>query len=199
VTHLIAREASGHKYKYATLWKIKVVTLKWFEDSLERGMILDESLYDPLLPPEDQGVGAWNRSLPQVSAKREQPENPPNLRARKLRRVASTKLVDENEGIWGDIMGGGFEVAERGNPHPLHPTTRNPPPSKASPVIQEVKSFASETTVFDGRDRGPSVSEERSLDQPQGFLQNCYFFIYGFTPKQVSMHMFCVSSSLIHV
>ncbi|KKA19931.1 BRCT domain protein [Rasamsonia emersonii CBS 393.64] len=187
VTHLIAREPKGQKYKFATQWKIKIVSLKWFEDSLERGMILDESLYDPLLPPEQQGVGAWNRSAPSVSAKREQPENASNPRARKLRRVASSKLGDRNEGIWGDIVGGGFEVAENGNSDTTHPRTGNPPSGRARPVIQVVKSFASETTVSDQRDRGPSVPEEKPLDQPQGFLQNCYFFIHGFTPKQVDV------------
>ncbi|KAL1961676.1 hypothetical protein VTN77DRAFT_1314 [Rasamsonia byssochlamydoides] len=187
VTHLIAREPSGQKYKFATQWKIKVVSVKWFNDSLERGMILDESLYDPLLPHEEQGIGAWNRSAPQVSAKREQPENASNPRARKLRRVASSKLGDQNEGIWGDIMGGGFEVAENGNSDTTHPKTGNPPPGKARPVIQAVKSFASDTTVSDQRDRGLSVSDEKLLDQPEGFLQNCYFFIHGFSPKQADV------------
>lgn len=186
VTHLIAREPSGQKYKFATQWKIKVVSLKWFEDSLERGMILDESLYDPLLPTEKQGVGAWNRSVPPAPAKREQPENSSNPRARKLRRVASSKLGDQNEGIWGDIVGGGFEVAESGNSDTTHPRTGNPPSGRARPVIQEARSFASETTVSDQRDCGLSVPEEKPLD-PQGFLQNCYFFIHGFSTKQVSI------------
>lgn len=184
VTHLVAREPSGQKYKFATQWKIKVVSLKWFDDSLERGMTLDESRYDPLLPSEEQGVGAWNRSVPKVSIKREKPTDSSNPRARKLRRVASSKLGDQNEGIWGDIVGGGFDLTESTDSIRLKTETASL--AKARPVMQQVKSFASETTINDRRDSIILLDEELP-SEPEGFLQDCYFYIHGFSSKQVSV------------
>ena len=43
VTDLIAKEPSGAKYNYACQWGIKPVSGEWVEQSLERGMILEES------------------------------------------------------------------------------------------------------------------------------------------------------------
>lgn len=184
VTHLVAREPTGQKYKFATQWKIKVVSLKWFDDSLERGMTLDESRYDPLLPSEEQGAGAWDRSVSKVSVKREKPTDASNPRARKLRRVASSKLGDLNEGIWGDIVGGDFDLTESTNPIRLK--TKNAQHAKIRPVIQEAKSFASETTINDRQDSIPLLNENPHRE-PKGFLQDCYFFIHGFSSKQVSI------------
>ena len=59
VTHLIAARTFGAKYDRARQWGIKIVSRKWFDDSIERGMVLEESLYDPILPLEEQGKGAW--------------------------------------------------------------------------------------------------------------------------------------------
>ena len=62
VTHLIAARTFGAKYDRARQWGVKVVSPKWFEDSIERGMVLEETLYDPILPLENQGEGAWIRN-----------------------------------------------------------------------------------------------------------------------------------------
>lgn len=105
VTHLVALNTEGQKYKFATQWNIKVVSVKWFMDSIDRGMALEETRYHPNLPEEQQGVGAWNRKLPPVKEKSQNSENSSNPRPRKLRRIASAKLGGQNEGIWGDIVG----------------------------------------------------------------------------------------------
>ncbi|RHZ66488.1 BRCT domain protein [Aspergillus thermomutatus] len=188
VTHLIARNTEGQKYKFATQWNIKVVTIKWFTDSIERGMVLDETLYHPLLPQEQQGVGAWNRTLPPAKEKAAEAENSSNPRPRKLRRIASTKLVDQNEGIWGDIVGAGFENELRlsTNSQPKNGNLTSMKITRKASVVQEVKSFASETTFAEAQGSRPETSEVRPANS-NGFLDGCYFFIYGFSPKQTGV------------
>ncbi|KAJ5356569.1 hypothetical protein N7517_011178 [Penicillium concentricum] len=187
VTHLIARNSDSAKYRFATEWKITVVSVQWFTDSIERGMILDEAKYNPLVPPAEQGLGAWNRSSPTERGLRRTDsttkENSLNPRPRKLRRIASTKLVDQNESIWGDIVGTGFENNETTGPQ------KNPqgqgPPEASKPVIQAYQSFASESTF--------SESIQSRLPLPiappkdNGFLHATYFFINGFSPKQTKV------------
>ncbi|KAJ5952542.1 uncharacterized protein N7479_010955 [Penicillium vulpinum] len=187
VTHLIARNSDGEKYKFATQWKIRVVTVKWFTDSIERGMILDEQTYHPLVPTAEQGVGAWDRSLPteRESSRRDSTtkENSLNPRPRKLRRIASTKLVDQNENIWGDIVGTGFENNETAGPQKNR--QGQAPPEASKPVIQAYQSFASETTF--------SESTQSRLPLPvappkdNGFLHRTYFLINGFSSKQTKV------------
>ena len=58
VSHLIAAIPEGSKYDFARNTGINIVTFEWLYDSLERGMALDESFYDPELPREKIGVGA---------------------------------------------------------------------------------------------------------------------------------------------
>ena len=69
ITHLIAAAPQGAKYTHAKQWGINIVSLKWFEDSLQRGMALDENSYDPAMSIEMQGVGAFRqeRAKPRVS------------------------------------------------------------------------------------------------------------------------------------
>ncbi|THC88890.1 hypothetical protein EYZ11_011659 [Aspergillus tanneri] len=177
VTHLIARNTEGQKYKFATQWDIKVVTIRWFNDSLERGMALDEALYHPLLPEQEQGVGAWNRAVSTAKAKGLENESSSNPRPRKLRRIASAKLVDQNEGIWGDIVGTGFENGE------LKRSRSSQPLIKQTSIVQEARSFASETTFAEAQ--GQKSSETRS--RHDGFLHDCFFFVHGFSSKQANV------------
>lgn len=187
VTHLVARNIEGEKYRFATQWNIKVVTIKWFHDCLERGMILDEEKYHPSLPLEEQGVGAWNRTLSaakgQIGKERAAPnDGASNPRPRKkLRRTASTKLVGQNENIWGDIIGAGFLNNEP--TEPKNGDTEQPDFEKPKPIIQAAKSFASETTFNGTMD---SRQPEMPAKAPRGFLDGSYFFIHGFSSKQVS-------------
>ncbi|KAH1979580.1 hypothetical protein KXW88_007144 [Aspergillus fumigatus] len=189
VTHLIARNTEGQKYKFATQWNIKVVTMKWFTDSIERGMVLEETLYHPLLPQEQQGVGAWNRTAPPAKEKAADAENSSNPRPRKLRRIASTKLVDQNEGIWSAIVGAGFENNElrlSTNSQLKNEDVTSSKITRKASVVQEAKSFASETTFAEAQGSRQDTSEVRQASN-NGFLDGCYFFIYGFSPKQTSV------------
>ncbi|KAJ6144936.1 hypothetical protein N7470_008831 [Penicillium chermesinum] len=186
VTHLISRNTEGEKYRFATQWNIKVVTINWFHDCLERGLILDEEKYHPSIPLEEQGVGAWNR--PRVDEKKESrraktmaSENNADLRPRKkLRRSASTKLVGQNENIWGDIIGAGFmnETAVSKAPNAMP----NEPASK--PVLQVAKSFAKESTFAETQ---PRPRDEEAPKVPDGFLGGSFFYIHGFSPKQMGV------------
>src|SRR5690242_15448345 len=87
---------------------MKIVTLEWFEQSLERGMALDEALYNPTLPAEERGKDAWIRietpspALGKRIRDAEQPQ-PLNPNRRKLRRAASTKLGIQGDALWAEI------------------------------------------------------------------------------------------------
>lgn len=190
VTHLIARSAEGEKYKFAVQWNIKVVTVQWFNDCLERGMILDEEKYHPLLPFEQQGVGAWIRPLlaneRKVAVQKGAPQDgssDPRPR-KKLRRTASTKLIDQNENIWGDIIGAGFLNTETAT---SNDEAQDPVAHKTRPIIQVGKSFASETTFNENMDSHPQAIPVPK--PPEGFLDGSYFFVHGFNPKQVRLEV----------
>jgi len=110
VTHLIVRKPEGRKYDHALKWKsVRIVSLKWLSDTLERGMVLDEALYDPLLPTAHQGVGAWKRQPAEVTTlgKRQRQKSSTNILAaagkRKIRRMLSAKLESQQENLWADI------------------------------------------------------------------------------------------------
>lgn len=108
VTHLIVYEPAGKKYMAAKRWGLQIVALQWIQDSIERGMILDETFYDPLLSPQDIGKGAWTkrelRRKPRAKRQRDPAAGVHNSR-RKLRKTASMKLNSQRENMWGEILG----------------------------------------------------------------------------------------------
>jgi len=77
-------------------------------------MILEEKLYDPNVPPEERGKGAWDRTKPKRTSlgKRSREDSTGEKSKRKLRRTASTKLSNQNDSMWGDIVGGGGTVLQ---------------------------------------------------------------------------------------
>jgi len=107
VTHLIAKEAAGNKYTYAGQWGIRTVSIEWLQQSLERGMILDESLFHLLLPPAERGRNAWMRKTLSTTSlgKRPREGGLERSNSRKLRRTASARLSNESSGIWTKIVG----------------------------------------------------------------------------------------------
>lgn len=92
----------------AKRWGLHIVALQWVQDSIDRGMILDEAFYDPLLPQEDIGKGAWTkrelRPKPRAKRQRDPAASVHNAR-RKLRKTASMKLNSQRENMWGEILG----------------------------------------------------------------------------------------------
>jgi hypothetical protein len=93
---------------------MKIVSLEWFEQSLERGMVLDEAFYDPRLPVEERGHGAWDRrEFPSPGLgkriREEEPSQSLNPFRRKLRRSASTKMGSQSEALWAGITAASLE------------------------------------------------------------------------------------------
>ncbi|KAI9829560.1 MAG: hypothetical protein M1826_005605 [Phylliscum demangeonii] len=111
VTHLVAKQPEGRKYRHAKGRGMKVVAFEWLRDSVERGMVLDEALYDPLTPQEERGKNAWKReaatalALGKRSRAGEGTGGDKLSGRRKLRRTASRKLESQNSAIWGEIVG----------------------------------------------------------------------------------------------
>ena len=111
VTHLIAATASGKKYTYARSWGLKIVGYEWVQDTMERGMVLDEGLYDVVLAPQDRGRNAWNKRADEAvklgKRQREEEKQPEPAARRKMRRTMSSKLESQQDSIWADIASAG--------------------------------------------------------------------------------------------
>ncbi|KAF4991053.1 hypothetical protein FGRMN_8078 [Fusarium graminum] len=171
-THLIVNKPEGKKYAAAKAWGIHPVTLAWLEQSVARRMILEETKFDPTLPPEEQGKGAWiKRELKRSLSKRSKSaigagteEGP-----RKLRKTASMKLSSQHSHIWGDILGRSTSreysfaqdnKSEDQNPQdqqqPQHVEAQPQPPPPLAP-------------------------------QEQGIFTDCCFYIHGFTAQRTSV------------
>jgi DNA replication regulator DPB11 len=187
VTHLIANAPEGKKYQYAEQWHVRVVSLRWFKDCLNRGMVLEESLYHPTLPLEEQGKGAWNRDArTQVQlGKRARDEKPPQEVPRKLRRTASSKLGSQSEDLWGDIMGGGFDT--RLDPEQPVRLSKSHPEGKS--VVLEPESFITEDVGIDNDSGTLRNRDQRPLKAPSeiylGYFSAQAFLVHGFPPKNV--------------
>ena len=177
VTHLIAAKPEGKKYEYGMQWQKQVVSLKWYKETLDRGMQLEESLYHPTLPVAEQGIGAWNRR-PQRSpqlGKRAREEIAVAEPARKLRRTASAKLDSQNQTMWtGIVGGGGFEPTPEDRPQLKSsmsmPAMRTTESSLNEPRKQHTKSFNTESS---------------ELESSSGFLKGQHFIIQAFDEKKV--------------
>jgi DNA replication regulator DPB11 len=174
ITHLISFRTDGAKYRAAKSWGLRIVSVEWLRDSLERGMILDETLYDPVLPPEERGKGAWDRTKPRRTSlgKRSRDDSTGTLdgRKRKLRRTASTKLTSQNDQIWGDIVGGGGTVLEVARSGQWGAADEAPKILNDKPPIKELEDPPERTL--------PNTVEPQPV--PKGFFSGCRFYFHGF-------------------
>lgn len=107
VTHLIALSPSGPKYVRALQWGITIVSPKWYYDSLQRGLGLDETLFKPTIPIEQQGKGSFcpidKTKYATVGTKRGCEVGEDGSERRKLRRTASTRLNSQSQQVWESI------------------------------------------------------------------------------------------------
>ncbi|KAK0128600.1 hypothetical protein ONS95_000563 [Cadophora gregata] len=188
ITHLISFRTEGAKYKAARSWKLKIVSIEWVRDSLERGMILDERLYDPALPPDERGKDAWDKTAPKRTSlgKRSRDESTTSLDGgkRKLRRTASTKLSTQNEQIWGDIVGGGA----RGSV-----TQVNRSGQWGTNEEEITKPKAQSTSVEVQKSNQPMQPTIEKPQPAQGIFSGCRFYTYGFSPERTQIlhgHLF---------
>lgn len=162
VSHLIAAAPTGKKYEFAKNNNISVVTVEWLHESLERGMALEESCYDPRLPREKVGVGA--RPVPSSAAPVEVVAEAHGKR--KIRRRAEDLLGSQSQGLWGDILG----------------QASNPKPQKRDEW--EDNSRTGNTTKAEGSNKN-ALHQANRFDSKTGILALCTFYIYGYTKKQV--------------
>jgi len=194
VTHLVAKTAEGKKYAYAGAWGIKTVSTEWLLDSLERGMILDESLYHPLTPPAERGKNAWIRRTVSATSlgKRSRDDGQAPSVSRKLRRVASAKLSSQNEGIWTDIVGGGFGPQETTKSEwGKHRHNADAPVDRSSQTVSGDPSNAHPAPVELEDNKKlldsvlPMLTEPDKACVRHGLFQGKRFYIHGFDQRQV--------------
>ncbi|WYZ39741.1 hypothetical protein EsH8_IV_000082 [Colletotrichum jinshuiense] len=154
VSHLIVYKPEGKKYKAARAWNIRTVSLEWLDQSVERGMILDEQCFDPVLPAEEQGQGAWNRANPKrVALGKRSRSGVVEGGQRKLRKTASMKLSSQRDTLWGDILGS-------------KPSAESPAPGDRADRIEVQDSGIHDRMV--------------QPDPDAGIFSNCDFFMEGF-------------------
>ncbi|PBP25377.1 BRCT domain-containing protein [Diplocarpon rosae] len=184
ITHLISFRTEGAKYKAAKSWKLQIVSIEWLRDSLERGMILDEKLYDPALPILERGKDAWDKTkLKRTSlGKRNREGSTASLDSgkRKLRRTASTKLSTQHEALWGDIVGGGGgSMIPQVNRSGIWETSDEGPPiaNHKPPLIAEEEK----------QDQQPTQSTVENQRSSTGMFSGCRFFAHGFPRDRIQV------------
>ncbi|TKX22118.1 BRCT domain-containing protein 4 [Elsinoe australis] len=162
VTHLVTAKPEGAKYDRAKIWGIKTVSLSWFKESIKRGLILNEVCFDPLVPDEQQGKGAFEPRIKKSdSGKRLRPEDDDTQTSnakRKMRRTASTRLNSQSQTLWGDLS-----VNEDSEAGPLDDSWTQPvDPGKD--VQQTIETQPVEDSLNKSR---PSLSRNASSDHSQ--------------------------------
>ena len=201
VTHLIAATPGGKKYEYARNWDIKIVSLEWFQDSIERGMVLEEKCYDPIRPKEEQGKEAWNRaaisSVALGKRGRALDQVTPAIDAnpkRKLRRTASAKLGSQNESIWADITAGGLamkndETDDWNNQVDESFVDNRAPTLDQGGMGKESATIAEQTTTKDHPAANPTHrTPGLPLRRQEGIFGGRVAFVHGFDDTKVSQH-----------
>lgn len=188
VTHLIVAHPSGSKYEHAISWGMKVVTWEWLKQSCERGMALDESYYDPKLPVEARGVGAWDRrrsTSPMIGKRMREAEQPGtvlNPLRRKLRRAASTRLSGQTEAFWAGITAVAVEKQTKDEDDWTEDPTGQP---QHEQTATSAEAFADKQPRKDpaSRPRGPFA------DDHDGIFEGRLIFLRGFDNKKVRMRL----------
>lgn len=166
VTHLIAAAPTGKKYEFARNNNINVVVEQWLDDSLERGMALEESCYDPRLPEEKIGAGARPARPPATSV-----GVVAEVRGkRKIRKRAEDMLGSQSQGIWGDILG----------------QASNPKPKKRDEWEENShKNDAKRPTERIEIVEKNILQQASRVETKTGIFASATFYVHGYTKKQV--------------
>ncbi|KAI1373061.1 hypothetical protein F4677DRAFT_236402 [Hypoxylon crocopeplum] len=177
VTHLIVCKPEGKKYVAARKWQIRTVSIEWLHDSVKRGMILNEECYDPTLPVEERGKGAWIKRDPRRGGSlgkrsRDGATAPPaDDGRRKLRKTASMKLMSQRDNVWGDIL------VNQSSLDLTHATTTAVAPDErpASVPPLEMADLAAPTVG------NQQVADPSHAQQIQGgVFSSCRFYVHDF-------------------
>ncbi|CCC05139.1 hypothetical protein SMACR_07877 [Sordaria macrospora] len=192
VTHLVVCKPEGRKYQAAHNWGIRTVTVEWVNDCVERGLILDEKCYDPLLPQNERGVGAWNRQSGRIASLgkrlRETAAEGQEAGRRKLRKTASIKLNSQRDSLWGSILGvppaatsssaatvpAPLTEASQAQPPPSVPAQRDPSQQQPSGPAQSVDTQGSRLSSF-------------GIPHYDFIFAYCCFYVAGFAPKEAEI------------
>ncbi|KAK3374798.1 BRCT domain-containing protein [Podospora didyma] len=184
VTHLIVYKPEGRKYLAAKTWGVKTVSIEWVNDCIERGMILDEKLYDPVLPPAERGVDAWDKNFERkVSLGKRLRENAAaqDEGRRKLCKTASMKLNSQRDNLWGNILGKPSATDPSG-PSVTRSLSNPPAPAATAAqcnLIQQPGAKAMDT-------QGSRLS---SFGMPEdgNVFASCCFYIHGFSDQKTEV------------
>ncbi|KAI1134825.1 hypothetical protein F5Y05DRAFT_191829 [Hypoxylon sp. FL0543] len=183
-THLIVNKPEGKKYAAARKWGIRTVSIEWLYDSIERGMILHEECYDPTLPAEERGKGAWiRRDLKRGASlgkrSRDGSAAVPSVDdgRRKLRKTASMKLTSQRDVLWDDIL---VKQSSTDLSRAAAIAAHNERPASVPPIHPTANPFT------------PVAIEIPSLEKPSdealqldgGIFSLCRFYVHGFIPKR---------------
>lgn len=179
MTHLIAAVPAGKKFEFALQWNVKVVSLEWLTDSMERRMALDEKLYDPKLPQEERGKGAFKKLPAETTplGKRMRIAAADDGEGkRKLRRTASTKLGSQSSAIWVEITTGSFSTKPEEDD--LWQDLKSDGLVSNQVVSALSKTEIRKTTSLDQLD---GSAEPRSQSKRNtGFFEGRIIYVYGF-------------------
>jgi hypothetical protein len=192
VTHLIAATPTGKKYEHAVNWRMKIVSWEWFEQSLQRGMTLDEDCYHPTKPIEERGYGAWDRrrNASPTLGKRSRDIEPATLvnpRQRKLRRSASSKMGSQSEALWAGITAGGLERKPKEADDWTDEDLAKNLPRPDSPTASRLSNDAHVLVQDDAQPEGPaSHAPPGPTVLRDGIFQGRAVFTWGFDSEKVS-------------
>ena len=197
VTHLIAKKPEGAKYDRAKQWGLRIVSLKWFQESLERDMALEEALYDPLRPGDMQGQGAFMRGFERETAlgKRSREQAASVLAQengkRKLRRTMSARLSTHSQSLWAELSAV-EDIKPIKTEYQWDSTSQTFDGINLGPM-DDAGSSASTPTVS-----GAEISRPVSrgtfpvVEQKRGLFSACLFLVTGHSEQRV-----CLTGSLI--
>ncbi|KAF3037248.1 hypothetical protein E8E12_006730 [Didymella heteroderae] len=197
VTHLIAAAPTGKKYEHALNWRMKIVSLEWFERSLERGMVLEETLYNPTLPAEERGKDAWIRienPSPAIGKRTREAGKPQTLNPnrRKLRRAASTKLGYQGDALWAEIITpsgdqGKNEEDDWREDNLFKQTTSHEGPPAIPPNGDETPHSDDPEETSAHSPASAALSRPPELEQGEGIFQSRIIVIHGFDQDKTNI------------
>lgn len=187
VTHLIVAKPEGKKFVAARNWGIRTVSIEWLHDSVERGMILNEECYDPTLPAEERGKGAWIRRDIKRAPLRKRPRDgvsapPGDDGRRKLRKTASMKLTSQRDNLWGDIL-----VKQSSMDLSNLASADSSMLDDQSISVISMPAQACPTTSTS--DSAQPIPYDRGQHAEAGVFSSCRFYVHGFSRnKQEIIH-----------
>ncbi|KAH8902881.1 hypothetical protein BR93DRAFT_981867 [Coniochaeta sp. PMI_546] len=192
VTHLIVNKPEGKKYAAAKSWNVQTVAVEWLYDSVERGMILDEKCYDPVLPKEERGKGAWiRREVKRVSLGKRLRDTAAAAEGdgrRKLRKTASMKLSSQRDNMWGDILGKPPSAAD---PQPQQPDEEPTQPNPRGSLSKLDHQPQTSRSSFDTQ--GSKLASFGAVEEVAVF-SSCCFYVHGFPPRHSEIVVNYISS-----